>query len=93
MTIEEADFRLEFDEGCSFFDLYLMHVINAKDAAKRREELKLEGYSLTLDTALNRIIKYRLNKKLDVVDLKTYVKEFKDECKKIRELCGEYHLC
>lgn len=92
MVIQESDFKLEYDEGCSFFDLYLMHVVNAKIPEKRREEFKLDGYSMPLENALQRVIKYRLNKKLDVVDLKTYITAYRDECRKITEVFGELSL-
>lgn len=92
MVIEESDFKLEYDEGCSFFDLYLMHTVNAKDESKKREELKLKAYSITLESAINHIIKYRLNKRLDVTDLKTYISEYKNECRTITEIFGEYKL-
>jgi len=92
MTIEESDFKLEYDEGCDKFDLYLLYTINAKNEEKRREELKLEGYSMDLTSCINRIIRYRLKKKLDIVDLKTYIKEYQDECKEIKQCFGDKDL-
>ena len=92
MIIQEEDFKLEYDEGCSKFDLYLMHVVNAKIPEKRKEEFKLDGYSMSLESSIRRIIKYRLNKKLDVVDLKTYLREYKNEQDKITKVFGEYKL-
>lgn len=92
MIIEENDFKLEFDEGCYRFDLYLLHVVNAKSEDKRREEFKLDGYSMTLTSAIRRIILYRLNKKLDTVNLENYIKEYQNEAKKISTIFGEYNL-
>lgn len=92
MIIEENDFKLEFDDGCYRFDLYLLHIVNAKSDEKRREEFKLEGYSMTLTSAIRRIILYRLNKKLDVVSLENYLKEYKNEAERISSVFREYSL-
>lgn len=86
MKIQEEDFYLEFDEGSKRFDLYLLQVINAKDPKKRREEFKIDGYTMQLDSALKKVINYRLNKKLDVTDLKTYLQEWKKESDKLTYL-------
>ena len=86
MKIQEEDFYLEFDEGSKRFDLYLLQVINAKDPKKRREEFKIEGHTMLLESAIKKVINYRLNKKLDVTDLKTYLQEWKKESDKLTYL-------
>ena len=86
MVIEGEDYKIEFDEEHSLFDLYLVKVINAKDAEKRREELVSYGYGMPFDHVLRKIINYRLNKKHDVLDLKLYLSEFKEERKILTEL-------
>ena len=92
MIIEEKDFKLEFDEGCFKFDLYLLHTVNAKIEEKKRDEFKLHGYSMTLESAIRHIILYRLNKKLDVVSLQNYIKEYQNEVKEISTIFREYNL-
>lgn len=86
MVIEGKDYKLEFDDEHSLFDLYLIKVINAKDAEKRREELVNYGYGMPLEHAIKKIINYRLSKKHDVLDLKLYLSEFKEERKILTEL-------
>lgn len=91
MVIEEKDFKLEFDEDCSRFDLYFLKVINAKDAEKRREEFVLRGYSYTLETALQLIIENRLSKRLETVTIKKYLEEYYKETSFIKNLTSS--LC
>ena len=92
MIIEEKDFKLEFDEGCKRFDFYLLHVVNAKNPEKRREEFKLEGYSMLLESIIPRVINYRLNKKLDVVTLKEYLSEYKKEFDEFKQTLKSLNL-
>ena len=66
MIIEEKDFKLSQIDSFDRFDLELLHIINAKNSEKRREEFKIEGYSMSLETCLQRIINYRLSNKQDV---------------------------
>ena len=86
MVIEESDFRLELNEANYKFDLYLLYVVNAKDPEKRREELKLNGYGMPLESCLDKIIKARITRQKSVVDLKTYIKMYKEEVDKLSEL-------
>ena len=86
MIIEESDFKLEYDEASNWFDLYLLHIVNPKDADKRREEFKIAGYGMPLDSALRRIINYRLEKKFEVLTLKQYLKEYRDELSRIEQI-------
>lgn len=92
MIIEESDFKMEYDEGCNRFDFYLLQVINAKNPEKRREEFKLEGYSMLLESIIPRVINYRLNKKLDVVTLKEYLSEYKKEFDEFKQTLKSLNL-
>ena len=78
MVIEESDFKLEYEENSNKFDLYLLHIINAKDEDKRREEFKIDGYGISLESAIKRIINYRLEKRLNVTTLKDYLLQYKE---------------
>jgi len=86
MIIEEKDFRLEQHECYDRFDLELLYVVNAKDPEKRREEFKESGHAMTLDTCLNKILNYRIDKKIAVGTLADYVKAYKEERKLLSEL-------
>lgn len=85
MRIEEKDFALEYDDGCNRFDLYLLYVINAKSEEKRREEFKIYGHSMTLDSALSVVINLRLKNKFPVLSLKEYLKEYRSSVKELKE--------
>lgn len=79
MVIEEKDFKLELNPANSKFDLYLLHVINAKSDEKRREEFKLEGHGMSLETCFRYIINYRIEKQHEILSLKEYVLAYKKE--------------
>ena len=79
MIIEEKDFKLSQIDSFDRFDLELLYVVNAKNPEKRREEFKTEGYSMSLEVCLQRIINYRLSNKQDVYSLKEYLKEYRNE--------------
>lgn len=83
MTIEESDFKLIEENGR--FDLYLIKTINAKNADKKREELALIGHDMQLENCIKRIVFYRLNKKQDVYNLKSFLKEYKQEFKELKD--------
>jgi hypothetical protein len=89
MEIIEKDFKLEYDEGCHKFDLYLLKIVNAKSDEKRREEFKLEGYSMNLSSALSIVIKERLAKKQDIYSISQYIKEFTKEINELKIICNE----
>lgn len=90
MIIEEKDFKLELNEANHKFDLYILHIINAKNPEKRREEFKIEGYGMSLEHALDKVIKTRISRSVSVIDLKTYVKMYKDEIDKLSEIINLY---
>lgn len=68
MVIEEADFKMESDNR-GRFDLFFRNNTNTN--------WKLYGYSMTLKNCIQAISHERLNQKLDVIDLKTFIKELK----------------
>lgn len=86
MIIEEKDFRLEYEEAGNRFDLYLLQIVNAKDADKRREEFKLHGYGMTMEHALKVIINTRLKNKKEVFTLKEYLQDYRAEIKSLKDL-------
>lgn len=87
MLIEEKDFRLTpISDSNLFFDLELLYAIRPKDK-EVRYEFKSVAYGISLETALKKVIQYRLSCKHDVLDLKTYLKEFRAELDYIKKLC------
>lgn len=90
MTIEEDDYKLEYDADHDLFDLYLIKVINAKDPSKRREELTLMAYSVHLDYALRRIVNYRINKNSLRLSFKEYFLKYKEESAKFTKIIEDF---
>ena len=86
MIIEESDFRLENSSDFSqFWDLELLYTVKPK-SGEARQEFKNSGYGLTLESAIKRVINYRLSKKKEIYTLKEYLEEYKAENDKIRRL-------
>lgn len=86
MIIEESDFKLELTSDYNTYDLELLYTVNAKDPDKKREEFKNAGYNMSMDYCMKKIISYRLSKRLDTVNLSTFIKEYKEEHEKLRKL-------
>lgn len=68
MVIEEADFKMESDNR-GRFDLSFRNNTGTN--------WKLYGYSMTLKNCIQAISHERLSQKLNVTDLKTFIKELK----------------
>ena len=89
MIIEEYDFKAEQVGGTSYlWDLYLLKTIKPK-VGPSREELTIDGYGMPLDSVIRRIASFRMNKKHpeEALDMKTYLKEYKDILDKLTEQC------
>lgn len=89
MTIEEKDFKLvPVSDSSPKFDLYLLHVVKPK-GGEPREEFKDPLYGLPLESAIQRIINYRISKKYGegVITMKTYLTEYKQIKEEITKLC------
>ena len=87
MIIQGPDFRLIFSEsGVLQFDLELLQTIN-KGKKNERSEFKLEGYAYSLERVIKKIVQYRLDKKEETVDLKEFLKQFKEQVNIIHNLC------
>lgn len=87
MIIKEKDFQLTpVSDSSSMFDLELLYTIRPK-GKEARQEFKNVAYGISLESALKKIIQYRISCKYDVVDLATYLKEFREELDSLRKLC------
>lgn len=88
MIIQEKDFRLiPVKESGNSFDLELLHTIN-KGKANERQEFKDVAYGISIDRAISYIINFRISSKYPgVIDMKTYLNEYKSMVEEIKELC------
>lgn len=87
MIIEEHDFRLTPSEGINSFNLELMHTVKPK-GGEPRNEFKNAGYGLMFESAMRKIISYRIEKKRgdDTITLKDYIEDYRTEVEKIKSL-------
>lgn len=89
MVIEEKDFKIiPIDNSSLSFDLELLYTVN-KGKEKERTEFRNCGYGLSLENALKKVIMYRISNKHEVLDLKTFLKEFKLEANSVKSLCKD----
>ena len=89
MTIEEADFKLiPCSESSSLYDLELLYIVN-KGKNNERTEFRNVGYGLSLESAIRRIIRYRIGNKYkeEAITLKQFLEAFKEEAEKIKQMC------
>lgn len=88
MIIEEKDFRLTPVKDCKDrFDLEILKTVN-KGKESERQEFKVVAYGITLDSAFKYVANARLAEGSDVVDLKTYIQEYKNIIEELKQLCG-----
>lgn len=85
MIIEENNFKIESTDNIGRYDLYIKKVIN-KGKENEREEFVINGYDMPLENILRRLIHLNVCNKLETCDLKTFIKEYSSENKKLREL-------
>ena len=87
MVIEESDFRLtSVNEYSTKWDLELLYTIRPK-GKEARTEFKAVAYGLPLESALKRVINFRINNKhQDVISLRDYLKEYKDQLNQLNHL-------
>lgn len=90
MIIKGTDYELrQIDETSPFWDVYILKVIRPK-GCESREELTNIAYGCSLDSAIRRIIAYRINKKHfgeEFTSLKSYIIEYKTAIDKLTKEC------
>lgn len=88
MVIEEKDFRLTPVKDClDKFDLEILKVVN-KGKENERKEFKTIAYGISLESALRYVASNRLaDNSPDVINLKTYLQEYKNIIGELKELC------
>lgn len=87
MKIEEDDFIIESsNDTCSLFDLQLLKTVKPK-GGEERKEFQNYGYGMPMENCLKMIIKYKIEQKHpDVIDLKTYLNEYKQLILELKKL-------
>lgn len=90
MIIEESDFRLtSVNEYSTKWDLELLYTIRPK-GKEARTEFKPVAYGLPLESALRRVVNFRINNKYkDSIKLKDYLKEYQDQINQLKQLANE----
>jgi hypothetical protein len=86
--IEGEDYKIIPCGTGPFFDLELLYTVNPRGGVSRTE-FKNAAYGITFESALKRIINYRIFKRKETLTLKEYLKEYKryiDELKSITEV-------
>lgn len=87
MIIEESDFKLiPAKDGSPYWDLELLYEVKSKSGVKK--EFKPSGYSYKLETAIKKIINYRIisSHKEEAISMYSYLKEYKKEVNKLHYL-------
>lgn len=84
MTIQEEDFKLTSCGGF-LWDLELAKVVRPKNG-EPRVEFKPEGYGMTIESALKRVINKRISDKKDALSLKEYAELFKQHLDELKKL-------
>lgn len=78
MTIQGDFYRIEpINDNSPFYDLYLLRTIKSK--TNPRDEFQIEGYGMTLESAIGRIIRYAVSTKFknETITLENYLDVFK----------------
>lgn len=91
MEIVEKDFKLKpISDDCPQFDLELLYVVKPR-GGEARLEFKNAGYGMSLESAIKRIVHYRISCKHreEAIRIKTYFEEYKKELDDLKNLlCG-----
>lgn len=88
MIIVEKDFKLKPVDECSpMFDLEFLYVVKPR-GGEPRFEFKNAGYGMSLDSAIKRIVQYRVNCKHpnEAIRLKTYFDTYIKELNELKKL-------
>lgn len=92
MEIVEKDFKLKpISDDCPQFDLELLYVVKPR-GGEARLEFKNAGYGMTLESAIKRIIHYRINcnHREEAISISKYFEEYKKELDNFKNLiCPE----
>lgn len=82
MIIQGPDYKMTLCNGHSW-DLELLHESKSK-SGEGKSEFKVYGYGMSMESCLKRIIHYRMDKKVSVLDLKGYLDEYNKLLKELK---------
>lgn len=85
MVIEEADFRMTSGASDHFWDLELLYTVRPKGKPER-QEFKDAGYGMSLEGCIKKVIHHRISSKKDVSTLEEYVRDYREEVKRLEEM-------
>lgn len=83
LKITGQDFEMEQVKTSPFFNLKLLTIVN-EGKSNQRSEMKLDGYSVSFDACIDRIITHRLYLKNITVSLNGYIEEYLKEGEYLR---------
>lgn len=83
----EKDYRIDAGNAAGRYSLFIKKIIN-KGTDKEKEGWEVIGYDFHMDTLLSKLAAVITNKAIgdDVVDLKTFLTEYKKSIKYLSEL-------
>lgn len=81
-VIKGEDFRMEQEKTTPFFNLKLLTAVN-KGKSNERFEMKLDGYSMSFKTCIQRVIAKRLSEKDVIVSLNGGIQLYIEEMNKL----------
>lgn len=85
IVIEGEGFKMEQVKSSPFFDLYILTVVH-EGKEEERFDLKLEGYSMTFEACMKRIVSFRLSQ-LDITcSVAEYIDLYEKETEKVLKL-------
>lgn len=87
MIIQGDFFKIiPVSEKSLFYDLKLLKKIGGKNS---REEFVEAGNGITLERALNKCIKYAIERNFEVLSLQEFLQEYKNALKEVRKIYEE----
>ena len=85
IIIEGEGFKMEQVKSSPFFDLYILTTVH-EGTEKERFDLKLEGYGMTFEACMKRIVSFRLSQ-LDITcSVAEYIDLYEKETEKVLKL-------
>lgn len=85
IIIEGEGFKMEQVKSSPFFDLYILTAVH-EGTEKERFDLKLEGYGMTFEACMKRIVSFRLSQ-LDITcSVAEYIDLYEKETEKVLKL-------
>ena len=89
MIIQGEDFKfIPIKPECPLFDVELLFTVN-KGKSNERQEFKNAAYGISLSHAIRMVISNRISNKHDTIDLRSYIKEYREAIEGLKKFCYE----